>query len=194
MATTPSTAPPPTEDGPRRPAVRPRVTRRARARRRQGALYAAPTALFLIVFFVVPVILVFRMSVSDWGLFTGDLGLNAPENFTKALDDRLFWPAVWFTLKYTVVTTVILLGLALAMALVVQESGRWSAFVRTSFLVPSALRLASASLLFYALYSPQASPFNAVGSPWSTLFRNQVFGDASTLEADNEAITEALQQ
>ncbi|KQS66709.1 carbohydrate ABC transporter permease [Modestobacter sp. Leaf380] len=162
MATTHSTAPPPTEDGPRRPAVRPRVTRRARARRRQGALYAAPTALFLIVFFVVPVILVFRMSVSDWGLFTGDLGLNAPENFTKALDDRLFWPAVWFTLKYTVVTTVILLGLALAMALVVQESGRWSAFVRTSFLVPSALGLASASLLFYALYSPQASPFNAV--------------------------------
>ncbi|SCX43276.1 multiple sugar transport system substrate-binding protein [Klenkia marina] len=36
--------------------------------------------------------------------------------------------------------------------------------------------------------------FNAVGSPWSTLFRNQVFGDASTLDEDNQAITDVLQQ
>jgi multiple sugar transport system substrate-binding protein len=36
--------------------------------------------------------------------------------------------------------------------------------------------------------------FNAPGSPWVTLFRNQVYGDAGTLEQDNEAITEALSQ
>ncbi len=36
--------------------------------------------------------------------------------------------------------------------------------------------------------------FNAPGSPWVTLFRNQVFGDASKLESDNEAITEVLGQ
>jgi multiple sugar transport system substrate-binding protein len=36
--------------------------------------------------------------------------------------------------------------------------------------------------------------FNAAGSPWLTLIRNQVLGDASTLEADNEAINEVLGQ
>ncbi len=36
--------------------------------------------------------------------------------------------------------------------------------------------------------------FNAVGSPWTTLFRDQVFGDPSKLDEDNKAITEALQQ
>ena len=36
--------------------------------------------------------------------------------------------------------------------------------------------------------------FNAPGSPWITLFRNQVFGDPSTLEADNDAVTNELKQ
>ncbi|MEV4275119.1 carbohydrate ABC transporter permease [Actinoplanes xinjiangensis] len=138
----------------------------ARRRRRPGLTgwaYAAPTALFVLIFFVTPILLVGRMSVSDWGLFAGDRGLNAPENFIDVAEYRLFWPAVWFTVKYTVLTTVILLGLALLMALIVQESSRWTGFLRTSFLVPSALGLASASLLFYALYSPQSSPFGFLG-------------------------------
>ncbi|KHD77609.1 ABC transporter permease [Actinoplanes utahensis] len=103
------------------------------------------------------------MSVSDWNLFAGDRGYNAPENFTAAVQNRLFWPAVGFTVKYTLVTTVILLVLALGLALLVQESSRWSGFLRTAFLVPSALGLASASLLFYALYSPQSSPLGFLG-------------------------------
>ncbi|GAA2631336.1 ABC transporter substrate-binding protein [Paractinoplanes durhamensis] len=36
--------------------------------------------------------------------------------------------------------------------------------------------------------------FNAPGSPWVTLFRNQVYGDGSTLDKDNEAVTQVLGQ
>ena len=36
--------------------------------------------------------------------------------------------------------------------------------------------------------------FNAPGSPWLTLVRNQVFGDPSTLDADNDAVTKELSQ
>ncbi|MBB3095529.1 multiple sugar transport system permease protein [Actinoplanes campanulatus] len=145
------------------PAVPVKGLKRRRRPKLTGWAYAAPTALFVLIFFVVPVILVARMSVSDWGLFTGDRGWNAPENYQDVMDDRLLWPAVWFTIKYTVVTTVILLGLALALALLVQESSRWTGILRSSFLVPSALGLASASLLFYALYSPQSTPLGFLG-------------------------------
>ena len=131
-----------------------------RSRALLGWVYAAPTALMVAVFFVVPVLLVLQMSVSDWGLFAGNRGLNAPENFVDAADDRLLLPAVLFTLKYTVITTVLLLAVALALAMLVQESSRWKSVLRTAILVPSALGLASASLLFYALYSPQSTPIN----------------------------------
>ncbi|WP_305787160.1 carbohydrate ABC transporter permease [Symbioplanes lichenis] len=137
-----------------------------------GWAYATPTAVFVAVFFVVPIALVARMSLSEWKLFTGDNGWNAPANYEAVLEDRLLWPAVWFTVKYTALTTVILLALALGLALLVQESTRWTGFLRTSFLVPSALGLASASLLFYALYSPQSGPFETafLGTPTSALW------------------------
>lgn len=160
----------------------------ATSRSRQGWAYAAPTAIFVLLFFVMPVLLVTQMSVSDWGLFAGNRGFNAPENFTDVVSHRHFWASVRFTVKYTVVTTVLLLALGLGLALLVQESSRWKNLLRTAFLVPSALGLASASILFYVLYSPQSGPFSPLlmdlgvvdkpisflGTPdtalWSTVF------------------------
>ena len=155
-ASVPSAAPTTIVPGPA--ARRRRAAGLRRYQQRQGWLYAAPTALFVAVFFVVPVLLVIQMSLSDWGLFAGNRGFNAPDNYADAVGQRLFWPAVWFTVKYTIITTVILIGVALGLALLVQEAARWNSFLRTAFLVPSALGLASASLLFYALYAPQSGP------------------------------------
>ena len=148
------------------------VTRRRRSRREAllGWSYAAPTALFVLFVFVVPLGLVLQMSGSDWPLLSGNQGWNLPQNYEKAVLHRLFWDSIWFTLKYTVVTTVILIGLGLGLALLVQESTRWKSILRTSFLVPSALGLASASLLFYVLYSPYAGPFADLMQSWGFTF------------------------
>jgi multiple sugar transport system permease protein len=136
----------------------------------QGWLYAAPTAIFVILLFLVPLGLVFQMSGSDWPLMTGNQGPNLPENYVDAVNLRLFWDSIRFTLVYTLLTTVILIGLGLGLALLVQESSRWKGFLRTAFLVPSALGLASASLLFYVLYSPIAGPFADLMASWGITF------------------------
>jgi len=150
---------------------------------RTGWLFALPTAVFVILLFLVPLGLVFQMAASDWPLLGGNQGWNLPENFPKAIDNRFFLDSVVFTLKYTAIATVLLIGLGLGLALLVQESSRWKGFLRTAFLIPSALGLASASLLFYVLYSPIAGPFadltkamgfTFLGTPdaalWSTVF------------------------
>ena len=56
--------------------------RRANGHRLRGWAYASPTALFVLVLFVVPLLLVFRMSASKWPLLSGDQGINFPDNFT----------------------------------------------------------------------------------------------------------------
>ncbi|MCW3493413.1 carbohydrate ABC transporter permease [Microbacterium sp. SSM24] len=152
-----------------------RTARRARARSPlggpvQGWLYAAPTALFVVALFLIPLLLVLQMSGSDWPLLRGNLGWNFPDNYVEAVNHRLFWDSIWFTLKYTVITTVLLVGLGLGLALLVQESTMWKGFLRTSFLIPSALGLASASLLFYVLYSPFAGPFADLMQTWGFTF------------------------
>ena len=147
---------------PRRPADRPRTSApRWRSRKIQGLGYAAPTALFVAVFFLLPLLLVGQMSLSDWPLLAGDKGGNAPENYTDITDSTLFWPAVRFTFLYTVIVTVVLLGLALLLALLVQESRPGAGFFRTVYFLPGALGLASASLLFWGLYSPTTGPLSS---------------------------------
>lgn len=123
-----------------------------------GAGYAAPIALTILIFFIVPIGLVIFMSGSDWTLLGGNQGINLPDNYPAVVDHRLFWPAVTFTVKYTVIATVLLIGLGLGLAMLVQSRSRWNGFLRTSFLLPTSLGLASASLLFYAMYSPQVGP------------------------------------
>ena len=135
---------------------------RWRSRKVKGLAYAAPTAVFVTVFFLLPLLLVGQMSLSDWPLLAGDRGVNAPENYTDATDSTLFWPAIRFTLLYTVIVTVVLIGLALLLALLVQESRPGAGFFRTVYFLPGALGLASASLLFWGLYSPSTGPLSRI--------------------------------
>ncbi|MDQ7994050.1 MAG: sugar ABC transporter permease, partial [Propionicimonas sp.] len=80
------------------------------------------------------------------------------------------WYSVVFTLKYTLLATTLLILIGLGLGLLVQESTRWKGFLRTSFLLPSALGLASASLLFYVLYSPIAGPLAPLMEQWGVSF------------------------
>jgi multiple sugar transport system permease protein len=151
-----------------RPGVAPLLQERRRkapwwrSRAAKGALYASPAAAFVLAFFIVPLLFVGQISASDWPLLTGNQGINLPENYDGLADDRLFWPAVRFTLTYTVIVVVALLMLAMAMALLVQQRRRGVAFFRTAYFLPVALGLASASLLFWGFYSPAIGPIDPI--------------------------------
>ena len=127
-----------------------------------GLAYATPTIAFVAVFFLTPLVLVARMSLSSWPLLTGYKGLNFPKNFVAIWNNQLFWPAVVFTVEYTVLVTILLIGFGLVMALLVQEAGRWVSVLRTIFLLPVAVGLASASLLFWGFYSPSIGPISPI--------------------------------
>lgn len=135
-----------------------------------GAVYALPNAAFVVALFVIPLALVLQMSASRWPLLSGNQGWNFPQNYVKAVTNRLFADSVLFTVKYTLLATVLLIVIGLGLGLLVQESNRWKGFLRTSFLLPSALGLASASLLFYVLYSPIAGPFADQMLAWGISF------------------------
>jgi multiple sugar transport system permease protein len=127
-----------------------------------GVAYAAPTAVFVAVFYIAPLLLVARMSLSSWPLLTGNGGLNFPKNYLSIWNNALFGPAVVFTIEYTLIITVLLIGLGLGLALLVQERGRWVDMLRTVILLPVSLGLAAASLLFWGFYSPSIGPINPI--------------------------------
>ena len=123
-----------------------------------GFAYTIPTLAFVIVLFVIPLALAARMSLSKWGLLTGQGDFNFPRNFVAIWRNQLFWPSVIFTVEYTVIVTVLLIGMGLGLALLVQRQTRWAGVLRTAFLLPVSLGLAAASLLAYGFYSPTIGP------------------------------------
>jgi multiple sugar transport system permease protein len=129
-----------------------------RGRRRLGILYTTPMALLVTVLFVLPLVLMLWMSVNHWPL----LGASAPNGVRnyQALRDPLFLRAVWFTLRYTAVTTVVLGLIAFGLALLMHSDRRRIGTYRTILFLPSAVGLASTSLLFYGLFNSDTSPLN----------------------------------
>ncbi len=121
-------------------------------------LYAAPMAVLVTVLFVVPLGLMVWMSLNHWPL----VGASAPNGVANydALSDPLFLRAIWFTVKYTVITTVVLGVVAFGLAFLVQHDGRGVGAFRTVFFLPSAVGIASTSLLFYGLFNTDTSPLN----------------------------------
>jgi multiple sugar transport system permease protein len=126
-----------------------------------GAAYAAPAAVIVAVFFLVPLALVLWMSLHEWPLI-GEPAMNLPANYTRIANNALFVDAVLFTLKYTVIVTIVLFGSAFGLALLVQRPRPGVGLFRTAFFLPGAVGFATASLLFYGLLSRDLGPLNPI--------------------------------
>ncbi|WP_448631002.1 hypothetical protein [Cellulomonas soli] len=72
------TAPPRGATSPAQPPDGPRRPRNPHRRSWQGWAYASPTAALVLVFFVVPIVLVFVMAGSDWTLLGATRAATCP--------------------------------------------------------------------------------------------------------------------
>ncbi|TAJ37200.1 MAG: sugar ABC transporter permease [Reyranella sp.] len=136
----------------------PVVVPRRRPRRRSYLPYAllAPSLLFLGLFTYLPVVRVIVESLYDHPHGTGAVtatfvGLG---NYTKVLADPAFRQAALNNLVYALGTLIPTLALALAFALAVQRSSRFSAVLRTVFFFPSLVPLVAAASLFFFIFLP----------------------------------------
>lgn len=154
-----------------------------------GLGYAAPTATVVAVFFLVPLALVVWMSLNHWPLL-GNPAPNFPADYSGIAHDTLFTAAVWFTVKYTVVMTIVLFSVAFGLALLVQNRRPGVGLLRTAFFLPAAVGFATASLLFLGLLSNEIGPVNpllqhlgVIGHPvaWITGSPNTALGSTVAL-------------
>lgn len=115
-----------------------------------------PFALFYLVFLVGPLIYTVVAGFFETSLLKSGLGDFAGlSNYTAVLGDAEFWRTLRNTLWFTVLTTVPLVLLSLALALLADRfvRGRW--FFRFAFFAPFVLPSAVISLLFMFIYADQ---------------------------------------
>lgn len=134
-------------DAPRSPALVERLA--DPSERVQAILLLAPTALLLGLIVVYPIGRLVYNSFFDLRLSGGAVApFVGIENYVLVLQDRQFWNALWNTLLVTVITVMGALVVGLALALLANLPYRIKWPVRLALLLPWAMPLAFAGLIF----------------------------------------------
>jgi len=129
--------------------------------RHLGLIYVTPALIFVSAFVLYPLGQLVWLSLTDTSLLGGGKWVGL-ENYADALDDRAFWRALWFTVKYTVIITPILMGLGFALALLTSQNTPLKLFTRATIFLPVVIGLGTSSLLWYWLLDQQVGLFNKI--------------------------------
>jgi multiple sugar transport system permease protein len=156
---------------PSRPRRRQRLTLRGR-RQVVGALMATPAVAMITVFFLVPLVLTFYMSLNQWSLLGAHTWIGF-DNYTRAFSDANFRDAFVFTLEYTAVVTPVLFFLGLGLALLVRRPRRGARFFQSVYFMPVVIGFAASSFLWLYMGQPGLGPL-------FDLFRRLGFTDPDT--------------
>ncbi|GAA1517948.1 sugar ABC transporter permease [Kribbella lupini] len=140
-------------------------TGRARAQRGEsltGWAFAAPFAVLFGLFLVVPAVYGLYLSFTGETLTGANGELVGFANFTEALSDPDLWKSFGNTLWFTLLSTVPLVVLSLAFALLVNLGlpGRW--LWRLSFFLPYLLASTVVVLFWSWMYNPKLGLINGV--------------------------------
>jgi multiple sugar transport system permease protein len=130
-------------------------------RKNEGFLYVLPALAFVTAFVLWPLAQLIYLSLTDTSLLGGGEWVGF-ENYIKAFEDRSFWRALQFTLKYTVFITPILMGLGFALALLTAPNRPLRQITRGIIFLPVVIGIGSSSLLWFWLFDQQVGLFNRI--------------------------------
>lgn len=131
-----------------------------RKRRRAGALYVIPALLFVTVLFLIPLVMTVYMSMTEWHLLRGGEDFAGLVNYERMLSDTQFRSALWFTTKFTVITTALTFALGFGLALIVQRGFRGVGFLRSAYFLPVVIGYAVASYIWVWLFNDSVGFLN----------------------------------
>ncbi len=130
-------------------------------RKNEGFLYVLPALAFVIAFVLWPLAQLCYLSLTDTSLLGGGEFIGF-ENYIKAFEDKSFWRALQFTLRYTVFITPILMGLGFALALLTAPNRPLRQVTRGIIFLPVVIGIGSSSLLWFWLFDQQVGLFNRI--------------------------------
>ncbi|MEO3870080.1 sugar ABC transporter permease [Nonomuraea sp. B12E4] len=143
------------------PTVAPRATAapvaKAEVRRgwtQHGLLFVAPFLVIYLAFLVWPTLLGFRLSLSSVNIAGTNDHFVGFDNYADAFRDPRMWRSLWNTLVFTVLSTVPLVLLGLAFALLVHHLRFMRWLWRLSFFGPFLLPSAVVAILWLQMIYP----------------------------------------
>lgn len=142
-------------------------------------VFILPFLLTLLIFWAVPIVRSFIMSTQSITYGSAEsVGLG---NYKRLWGDQVFWTALWNSMRYMVLTLVLLIPIPLGLAVIVNSkigSERIKGFFKSSMFVPVLTSVVVAGLVFRLVF---AEGDNAIANQVLGFFN---FGPVRWLRAD----------
>ena len=121
-----------------------------------GFWFMLPAAAFLIAFLVYPLGLGIWLSFTDARIGSRGQFIGL-ENYEWIIGDSKFQTAVFFTLFYTIVASIVKFALGLYLALLLNQNMPFKAIMRAIILIPFIVPTVLSAIAFWWIYDPQFS-------------------------------------
>jgi ABC-type sugar transport system permease subunit len=156
MAAVPATAGAGRQAAPRFARLRPHLT---------GWLFALPFVALFLVFWALPIVASFVLSLTDFGIFDLRDPLGAQfaglDNYSKLIHDELFWKAARNTAYFVVVGVPATIAVGLAVAVGLNHGAlRLKGLFRVGYYVPVVTSIIAVGVIWRFLYNPDVGLIN----------------------------------
>jgi N-acetylglucosamine transport system permease protein len=134
---------------------------------------ALPLGIYAL-FVIWPFVQSIYYSFTDWTGLSPEFKMVGFDNYSRLLDDDVFWKSLWHSVLFALLVPLVTLGLALFLSFMINVGGRrrkggpvitgvrGSAFYKIVYFFPQVLSIAIVALLFQFAYNPDSGAINSL--------------------------------
>jgi multiple sugar transport system permease protein len=135
-------------------------------------LFLFPFLVLYTIFTIWPVIQGIYVSFHKWGLM-GKIRFLGFQNYTRFLQDKYFWEALWHTTWFVIISVPLLVVVPLCLGLLANRGLRIKKFLRVSYYVPTVLSVAVISRIARWFFEPYNGVLSYLFHDWGLLAPDQ---------------------
>ncbi|MDR2071005.1 MAG: sugar ABC transporter permease [Treponema sp.] len=135
-------------------------------------LFLFPFLILYTIFTIWPVIQGVYVSLHKWGLM-GKIRFLGFQNYTRFLQDKYFWEALWHTTWFVIISVPLLVAVPLCLGLLANRGFRIKKFLRISYYVPTVLSVAVISRIARWFFEPYNGVLSFLFHDWGILAPDQ---------------------
>ena len=129
---------------------------------RSGWLFVAPATLHLVLFAILPIGFTLYLSLFRWKLYQPSKTFLGLQNYLYSFRDAAFLNALGNSLKYALVAVPSGVIVALAVAILLNQKIRMSAFFRTIYYLPAISSGVAISMIWIYIFLPETGLINSM--------------------------------
>lgn len=140
----------------------PAIRRRQYAKSFAPIVFLTPAVAMLAIFLAYPLVQSFQLSLLSWNGLGENREFIGLDNWATLVQDGLFWRSLGNNLLLALVSVLVQLPIAMALALLLDKAGRGSRTLKILYFLPLLFSSVALGVIFKNVYDPNFGPVNAL--------------------------------